>query len=63
MIQKWRLIERKLWFYKGFRSNHQAAYRMARDLKWMNGYPHTISKWNEELNKYQIYVRPKGTKM
>lgn len=54
----WKLIDGKLYQFKCYRSDYFAANNKIRDLTWQENFECQRIN-NEELNRFDIYVRPK----
>ena len=54
----WKIIDEKLYQYKGFRTSRLSAYRYMRDLRWQQNLNTKLFQ-NPETVKYEIYVAPR----
>jgi len=56
----WKLFNNQMWYYKGYRTDYDAAYREVYNMKWSvcaDKLEGQVIR-NAEKNRYDIFVRP-----
>lgn len=54
----WKLINDEMWYYKGYRSDSNAAWNMVYNMSWDNSGIIGLKVYNTERGVYEIFVRP-----